>query len=294
MNGTPLQALPVAPEMSAGKRRALGRLRHLGVLPERGSDSPLIMSKSDKRAARSKKAGSKRMANLDFAEAGEVHGMYSPKDLHRVMGGLKDEVTKLKGQMVTNRMMQSQFIILKDCQVDYEQKAKASEEAKQNYEKKLQQLDAEMNRKLEQKEQAMEHHKQRMDKSMKAEQALDRKLKEQQDQKVKKLEDMCNRDRDDMEKERARNHETFMSDMAACKDVRETNATIERSLERAKAVLDGKDTTKLQDKVRELERENAKLEAKLQRKKKRKRSHADQHHRRQLETITNTASTANT
>ena len=82
MNGTPLQALPVAPEMSAVKRRALGQLRHLGVLPERGSDSPVVMSRQEIRTARSKKAGAKRMHNLDIAEKAEGHGMHTAEDVH--------------------------------------------------------------------------------------------------------------------------------------------------------------------------------------------------------------------
>jgi hypothetical protein len=59
------------------------------------------------------------------------------------------------------------------------------------------------------------------------------------------------------------------------------------------ARAEGKDATKLRDKARKLEHENAQLAEKLQSKKKRKRSHADQQHRRQLPTVTNTASTAN-
>ena len=68
----------------------------------------------------------------------------------------------------------------------------------------------------------------------------------------------------------------------------------ERNVTYREARAEEKDATmyKLQDKVRKLEHENAKLAAKLQSKKKRKRSHADQHHRRQLQTVTNTAPTA--
>ena len=43
MSGTPLPALPAALPASTVKSRAMGRLQHLGLLPERGSDSPVTM-----------------------------------------------------------------------------------------------------------------------------------------------------------------------------------------------------------------------------------------------------------
>jgi hypothetical protein len=55
------------------------------------------MSRQEIRTARSKKAGAKRMHNLDVADAAEENGMHSAGDVHKVMG----EVTQLKRQAAT-------------------------------------------------------------------------------------------------------------------------------------------------------------------------------------------------
>ena len=96
MSGTPLPALPAAAGASTVKSRAMGRLQHLGLLPERGSDSPVTMSRQEIRTARSKKAGAKRMHNLDIAEKAEEHGMYSAEDVHRVMTELKGKIASME------------------------------------------------------------------------------------------------------------------------------------------------------------------------------------------------------
>ena len=176
MIGTPLPALPAALPASTVKSRALGHLQHLGLLPGRGSDSPVAMSKQEIRTARSKKAGAKRMHNLDIAEKAEEHGMHSAEDVHRVMTELKGKVASMEEMIEewddTQEEVDEELELLKERRKTAEAAAKASEEAKKNYEQKLEpskkelegkrkelegkrreleQLGAEIKKKLEQK-----------------------------------------------------------------------------------------------------------------------------------------------
>ena len=149
MSGTPLPALPAALPASTVKSRAMGRLQHLGLLPERGSDSPVTMSRQEIRTARSKKAGAKRMHNLDIAEKAEEHGMYSAEDVHRVMTELKGKIA-FQQEMIeewddTQEEVDEELAKWKEWRKTAEAAAKASEDAKKNffYEQKQQQLEVE-------------------------------------------------------------------------------------------------------------------------------------------------------
>jgi hypothetical protein len=114
------------------------------------------MSRQEIRTARSKKAGAKRMHNSDAADAAEEHGMHSAEDVHKVMG----EVTQSKRQVATLLPREKQLregaareIAAIDKYLKYStelrKQATGYLEAKQDNEKKLQQLGAEMEKKLE-------------------------------------------------------------------------------------------------------------------------------------------------
>ena len=134
MSGTPLPALPAALPASTVKSRAMGRLQHLGLLPERGSDSPVTMSRQEIRTARSKKAGAKRMHNLDIAEKAEEHGMHSAGDVHRVMTELKGKIASMEERFEewhdTQEEAAEEHAMWQDWRKTAEAAAKASEEAK--------------------------------------------------------------------------------------------------------------------------------------------------------------------
>jgi hypothetical protein len=154
-------------------------------------------------------------------------------------------------------------------------------EAKQDYEKKLQHLDAEIEKKLEGKRRELTEK----------EQAMKRASGEHM-QEHKTWSGKWNSDMADLVKERASTREEQKEWWEQRGILTELMEARERSVTYREARAEGKDATKLQGKVRKLEHENAKLAAKLQSNKKRKRSHADQEHRRQLQTVTNTAPTA--
>jgi hypothetical protein len=118
------------------------------------------MSQQEMRTARSKKAGARRMHNLDIAEKAEEHGMHSAEDVHRAMTELKGKIAFQQEMIEEWDDMQDEaaeeHAMWKERRKTAEAAAKASEEAKKNYEQKQQQLEVEMNRKLEGKRKELE------------------------------------------------------------------------------------------------------------------------------------------
>ena len=291
MSGTPLPALPATAAASTVKSRALGHLQHLGLLPERGSDSPVTMSRQEIRTARSKKAGAKRVHNLDIAEKAEEHGMHSAEDVHRVMTELKGKVASLEVEIEefdeTQEEVDEELELLKERRKTAEAAAKASEEAKKNYEQKLE---------LEGKRKEWEGKTRELEQlAVEIKKKVLQKMEQLDAEMEKKLEGCCSEKEQALaEKEQALTFRLTleMERIEQMTAIREGMEIREGILARAEARAEEKDVTKLQDKVRKLEQDNAKLAAKLQSKKKRKRSHAGQQHRRQLQAVTNTAPTA--
>ena len=296
MSGTPLPALPATAAASTVKSRALGHLQHLGLLPERGSDSPVTMSRQEIRTARSKKAGAKRMHNLDITEKAEEHGMYSAEDVHRVMTELKGKVASLEVEIEefdeTQEEVDEELELLKERRKTAEAAAKASEEAKKNYEQKLEPSKKE----LEGKRKEWEGKTRELEQlAVEIKKKVLQKMEQLDAEMEKKLEGCCSEKEQALaEKEQALTFRLTleMERIEQMTAIREGMEIREGILARAEARAEEKDVTKLQDKVRKLEQDNAKLAAKLQSKKKRKRSHAQQQHRQKLSTVDNTASTA--
>ena len=98
MDRIPLQNLPVTPRPPTVKARAPRRLRE--VVDSLGADSPLVLSTQEvdkkKSDERKRKAGEKRFANFDLAEAAKKHDINSAADLDRVMAELKRKIKFLE------------------------------------------------------------------------------------------------------------------------------------------------------------------------------------------------------